>query len=1007
MGLISNIKTVNQFLSDAVDGFKDSTTILDALKEHSGFYLDALGTTVAEAVAPIKFLTCFYEKLTKITDPHELGLIALRLAYQNAVIRAVKALPEPQSRRPNSTTFSPSDEPVDFDISLIDWNQLHANDLCKAWQKSLDGWAKSMGYGDDARRELLFEVERRFRSELTNILSDGKLAERFKPFADYLIHQDESARRLAALDFHAEHQRHLFEDAGVFDVEPFSLNDIYVDLECGELTFEDLIKMEEKNAQRGGERGAVHFDSPYIEENGGREDLLRTVFRLLKDQKFNGAIIIQGIAGMGKSTFTLKLCAELIKRKLKPIRVRLTRLDAEINLLDAISNAIELPKTLPFARPKNLLYDGGVFTHECDFEGRRMSNYVLILDGWDEINTSTAGFKKRFDKVLDHINKDFLQGYLQNVRVIMTGRPSPSVSESQKLILSRNTALLTIRPLNPDALHALVTRLQDTNRLQTPEPDAAASFAGLNDEITGSIVEKYRSCFEEYQIDNQLRGAFDVLSNPLLAHLAMRVISRQSANYERILENTTTLYRHLIDMTCEAGTFKSETSQPRLLRGLKLRTLLWKTAEAITIHGRESIDYEELELRLRKRMNRQYDELMDEIGQVEEEHPLHSLVINYFFKAGNKQLGCEFMHKSFREYLFAENVVQILRQYASKAIGENGGNPLTPRAKYWADFQESDSRYNLSRDLAHALAPQWITPEVLGHLNGVIDLEMQRTYKVDENDTDQVKEEDKEKQFVLEPFARDEWSAARDGLADVWGWWAEGVWLRGRPRSERNDIKMERPFVDDLIDWAAPQNRADLRQLPFVCGLTLDAHLGEAIFILAQQLHAGVARMEDIPKDIWRKSASKNDLRPYQTSVKVDEQQWILFYPDWSESKRTPDNEAAKPSYFYEYICRINAAGWNPQNRFGWRRDLSLANLSGADLSGAGFEISFLSYFQKQAQLDEEQIKQVEVWNREHPDAPWLQEGYRYWQECDENQRKIVCEEAFDYIEKVRLDKRK
>ena len=49
-----------------------------------------------------------------------------------------------------------------------------------------------------------------------------------------------------------------------------------------------------------------------------------------------------------------------------------------------------------------------------------------------------------------------------------------------------------------------------------------------------------------------------------------------------------------------------------------------------------------------------------------EDHPLTRLMISFYFKGGQPEQGCEFAHKSFREYLFAECIVETLKEYGHR-----------------------------------------------------------------------------------------------------------------------------------------------------------------------------------------------------------------------------------------------------------------------------------------------------------------------------------------------------
>ena len=78
-----------------------------------------------------------------------------------------------------------------------------------------------------------------------------------------------------------------------------------------------------------------------------------------------------------------------------------------------------------------------------------------------------------------------------------------------------------------------------------------------------------------------------VLGLPLLSYLTVRLVSEWQGDLSPLLEDTTTLYRHLIDLTCEeAGKGKvggEESSGQHKIYGEELRELLRQTAAAITM----------------------------------------------------------------------------------------------------------------------------------------------------------------------------------------------------------------------------------------------------------------------------------------------------------------------------------------------------------------------------------------------------------------------------------------
>jgi hypothetical protein len=96
-------------------------------------------------------------------------------------------------------------------------------------------------------------------------------------------------------------------------------------------------------------------------------------------------------------------------------------------------------------------------------------------------------------------------------------------------------------------------------------------------------------------------------------------------------------------------------------------------------------------------------------------------MISFFFKGGHTHLGCEFVHKSFREYLFAEAIVEALKDFGRDDSGE-----LRKRASYYKEFNKEDPQYGLTRTLSELLSPQWLSPEVAVHVEQLLAWEIQR-----------------------------------------------------------------------------------------------------------------------------------------------------------------------------------------------------------------------------------------------------------------------------------------
>ena len=296
---------------------------------------------------------------------------------------------------------------------------------------------------------------------------------------------------------------------------------------------------------------------------------------------------------------------------------------------------------------------------------------------------------------------------------------------------------------------------------------------------------------------------------------------------------------------------------------------------------------------------------------------LATLMIAFFFKGGHKDLGCEFLHKSFREYLFAEAIVEALKAAAGERTDD-----LFSRRGYWKDYEPGASQFTFSRTLAELLSPQWLSGEVVTHLEHLLPWEIERAAsKIPAVSDDK-------KRCVLPVLPMELWEQVRDRLADLWQWWGEGVHMRPQPfRDEDNgQLTLRRSYSEKLVDLDAPRDRGSGgRKLQPSRTTTMDAHLGDGLFRLTAILHFQIAlhtgwlnsrqadRKPPTPEELWE---GVDDVaqrqRPYQSLVRQGQERWLLFAPSGEDR-----------AYFAHYVSRINAAGWRPMGVFPFGVDMS------------------------------------------------------------------------------------
>ncbi|MEO0947743.1 MAG: pentapeptide repeat-containing protein, partial [Cyanobacteria bacterium J06641_5] len=937
--LVSNLKSVSKYLSDGLEALsksgitKDGHPIFKALQE-SAPWLTKVGGAVGEAAGRalplIGFALTLAEELLKEPDPNKQGYTACTLAYCQSVAQAFQLMsPETVKQKFRSHELQSMKE--DISMETFSWGRALEHEFVLAADERLQEFATAVGFEQPEINRLRTAVRQKFCLNLRAVVFHEDTAKQFAAFAQVAQLSYEGEQDEVAIAQHLEYQWWLFNEARVFRREPFPLSGIYIETQCADLTWGEL-----KKADKGQGRLRVvepedegNCINPFVEGACNRKDLLETVLGYFNDPKFDEPIVIQGIAGAGKSSFTLRLASELIGQGLKPIRILLKQLDVEDNLSEAIPAALN--RNLSGEGFREEEYDEPVSGEwlqrvlKSNWKlplvngGEEICPYVFIFDGWDELSTGASqGFRDDVDRVLTEIRQMFFQRRRgPKIRVIVTGRPSVDVTKTK--MLQKGTPILTVRPFTPEQLESYIKQMVRASfrRPLGLLPDAE-ELPHRELEWFEGVTAQYREEFKESRKEEKEPERVSVLGLPLLAYLAMQLLMRldSAENVAEILQQPTTLYRALVDMTCERGgkersSVKEEEIAQRL-EGEKLRELLWKTAAAIAATGGESISREELELRLNLAEDEDLEELVKEIG---EKHVLSRLIVSYFFKEGGQ--GCEFLHKSFREYLFAEGVVEILKRYGLTATKE-----LEERQPYWKDFSEDDPRYALTRELAQVLGVRWLSKEVKAHLRDLLQWEIRRSQK------------EIPQQWKGEPTPKLElttWEAIRDGLADVWDWWAEGVFLRPQPRldKKRKTPEFDVAYVQELVELCSPQAPEEWkRELPPPVRITtVDARLGDACFELAAVVHSALAVPIEKPWELeWQPR------RRYQSSAQIEGSEYIRFAPSSKDS-----------SYFQSYCARISGAGWRQGGRFPANAFACQIYLRGADLSQAYLSQAYLS----------------------------------------------------------------
>jgi hypothetical protein len=946
---VEEVKTVTEFLGDVAEKVPDLTEkaadlsdrlpdLLSNAIEVSAPWLTAGADAVGEALPPIKAILSLAKFLTRETDPYALGLLAFSLAYESALLESANEIasgPDTRNviRRP--ATLSPTrailgepEKPEAFRGFQL--NSALSHPLVLRADAGLQAVANAAGYPEDLQRRLIEGVHVRLVERFRAVISDGKVKEKFDPLFRLMELGGKEVSTYATIRRHIDYQLWRFRKApalgkdGTLSVR-CPLQDIFEPLDCGVLTW-GAIRLEE-----GSGSPRVQRLSPFKESFGGRTPLLGHVIGLIGDRELDDAIIVQGTAGAGKSAFTLQLCAELTSKSLRPIRIRMRdlSLDPRISLLDDIALALTQNSgdddfdADAGPRPSSADLDlSHILGESVRFGDASISPFIFIFDGWDEISISASeGFRIRIEKTLDAVRRQLLSGHAHRVRVILTGRPSVDVNEAK--FLRDRTPVLTVRPFTQPQLDHFVDKLIQ-HRVSTLSERRLPSG-------TSKRIAALKKQFDE-DTPGSDGGDQSILGLPLLALLAVWLVLNDENPPDDVTSERTSLYRRLVDLTTRhGGNIEQVNPAAPKITGNELRDLLQRTAAAMTLRGTEHISYNELMLRLEAGG---LNDVETVVGRAVVESEVAKLMLSFFFNTGSREHGCEFIHKSFREYLFSEAIVEALKR------GALAQGQLLSRSIYWKDFEDGNPLRILVDELGLLLGPQWISKDVGRHIAWLLSWEVGRSVSADSAPT---------RLEETPSLTIAEWKAVRDRLAELWDWWAEGVHLRPQPYRPkgRSDIIFDPPYVVRLAQQISPPD-VQRGALPEpVRTTTLDAHLGDALFRLNCALHFEINKATGWLAPIFEDPSSPSILwlgaesappggRRYQTHIRRGDSTWLAFAPS------SPDGGVNH--YIANYIARINSAGWRPEYRFPCLIDMAGVDLRGADISAQVFAMIQFNY---------------------------------------------------------------
>lgn len=241
--MLGPVKTVSEYVSKAAKYLKEGKDLAKSLTESASWLKDvaeAAGAATPIVGAAVKLA----EKWLEQTHPYELGAVACTLAYQDAAREAVEQVwtsavgyqdaMKIDGRVAERIRGLPPAEAADLSSFSRDTALQHA--FVRRAGDILGALTQAAGLDKEQQVKVFNLTHERFIKKLDLLLSNKKTAPKFEPFKEWMEMDSGRQSALAALQIHAKYKRDQYLSEPLFKREPYALQHIYVDTECGKLT---------------------------------------------------------------------------------------------------------------------------------------------------------------------------------------------------------------------------------------------------------------------------------------------------------------------------------------------------------------------------------------------------------------------------------------------------------------------------------------------------------------------------------------------------------------------------------------------------------------------------------------------------------------------------------------------------------------------------------------------------------------------------------------------------
>ena len=367
---------------------------------------------------------------------------------------------------------------------------------------------------------------------------------------------------------------------------------------------------------------------------------------LLDKRKKDKVLFIQGGPGRGKSVFC-RMFSDWVRRELHPIYTPIL-----IRLRDIKSFSNDINETLATVIDRDFTrIDRGWLTDSN-------TRFLFLLDGFDELLLERGkgnDLKLFLDQVAD-FQKRCSKNNEQGHRVLITGRP---------------LALYGIERLMPTNLERVeIIPMDETIQQQWLEKWKTVV------DSDPTIAETKTDNFWQFLQDNRCpQQAKDLAKEPLLLYL-LAVLHRDDQLHIDMFEKAGAgeakiiIYEQALEWVLnKQRTEDGRNLNPELtdLEPEDLRSLLAEAGLCVVQSGREYASIKMIESRLLEKEDEGAKELIENARQTGSDEALKNALAAFYLKSGTADNSVEFFHKSFGEFLCAEQMAETLEEFTFKS----------------------------------------------------------------------------------------------------------------------------------------------------------------------------------------------------------------------------------------------------------------------------------------------------------------------------------------------------